>query len=249
MVNYSQLILGSYYNIHDMVERDNWFQSNIGEDYKARWVFAFSIIEQFHLLKVWKPQQWNSLCLVHQTNHYSLHLNNNDILRQVNKNNDNNTISLTYDLLFGPIFGAIADLQIWKRSLTNQEITDFKECTLKSGGDFYQWDPTDFTLKDNIVIEELAAEEYCQRPPKKTIIPNGKLSQFYETIEFCKDVFKGRMAVSKDLDSLRAMSKAVNASSCTVKSYFYTGHIYDGNGRFLDFYDKQPLNFRNVEIN
>ena len=132
-----------------MEQRDNWYQSNIGEVYKAKRAFAFSIIEQFHLVKVWKPQQWNSLCLVHQTNHYSLHLNKNDILRQLYQNNDNIfSISSAYDLTFGPIFGAIADLQIWKRSLTNQEITDFKECTLNSGGDFYQWNPSDFTLKD-----------------------------------------------------------------------------------------------------
>ena len=149
----------------------------------------------------------------------------------------------------GPFFGAIADLQIWKRSFTKQEISDFHECKLETGGDFYQWDPMDFTLKDNMVIEELGGEQYCPKPPKTTIISNGKLNQFYETIEFCKNVFRGRMSIGSDLEALSAMRKAVNASSCTLKSLFFTGHIYQGNGTFLDYYDKQPLNFRIVEIN
>ena len=98
-------------------------------------------------------------------------------------------------------------------------------------------------------MQELYGEDYCPKPAEITIIANGKQSAFDEIIDFCHDVFRGRMAVAKDLDGLRAMNKAINDSSCTEKSYFYTGHIFHGNGRFLDFYDQQPLNFRIVEIN
>ena len=239
-------MLGSFYTDKDGENQDSWFQSNIGTEYRPRRVFAISRIDKFQLVKPWKPLQWNSLCVIHNRNHFSLSLNNHHLLSQVYKKNG--STSWPYDVTIGPFYGAIADLQIWKRSFTKQEITDFNECQMNSGGDFYQWDPPDFTLQ-NMVIDELAGEEYCPKPPKAVIIATGKLRQFHETVDFCADVFRGRMAVAKDLVSLRAMNQAVNASSCAVKSYFYIGHIYDGNGRFSDFYDQQPLNFRIVEIN
>ena len=244
------MILGSYYSSQDNdgEDGDNWYQSNIGSEYETKRVFAFSMIEQFQLVKPWKPQQWNSLCVLHQTNQYSLHLNDNNILRHFYGDNSNNSISSLYDVMFGPFFGAIADLQIWKRSFTNREITDFNECKLNSEGDFYQWNPSDFTLNDHIDIEDLDGEEYCPKPPEIAMISNGKPSPFDAIIEFCKGVFRSRMAVGKDLTSLEAMKKAFSTSSCPAKSYFYTGHVSDKNGRFLDVYDQQPLNFRIAEI-
>ena len=233
--------------VKEMEGQDNWFQSNIGAVYKPRRVFVFSVIDQFQLFKPWKPGKWNSFCVVHQRNYYSLNLNSQHILSQVYKDNNDSTF-LSYDVMLGPFFGAIADLQIWRKSFTDQEITGYNECKRNSGGDFYQWEPSDFTLSD-MAIEELAGEEYCPKPPKTAIIASGKLSQFYESIQFCHNVFRGRMAVGKDLDCLRDMTRAVSDSSCSVKSYFFTGHINQGNGRFLDFYDKQPVNFRIVEIN
>ena len=144
-------------------------------------------------------------------------------------------------------YGAITDLQIWKRFLTNKEITDFNECKLRSGGDVYQWNPDNLSLFGSLAVEDISREEYCGESQQTILVANGKLFDFYETLDFCNDVLNSRMVVGKSEEMLHAMGKEIK-KACVSSKIFYSGHIKVGNDQYSDFYDKHPMNLRQVEI-
>ena len=146
----------------------------------------------------------------------------------------------------GSMFGAVTDLQIWQRVLTDQEIRDFNDCQLSAGGDVYQWSTSGLTLSGGMIIEEVPRDELCRKSREKILIAKGNLLDFNETIDYCSQVMNGRMAVGKNTEILEAMNKMNNISECS--KIFYSGHIHLGNGKYADFYDKQPMNIRKVEI-
>ena len=75
---------------------------------------------------------------------------------------------------------------------------------------------------------------------------NSSLLDFNETINYCSQVMYGRMAVAKNKIILEAMNRMNKIFDCPKN--FFSGHVHLGNWKYADFYDKQPMNLRKVEI-
>ena len=236
--------------------RDNWYIDKIGTEYRPRQIYGYAIVGEFHLLKPWKPQEWNGFCFIFQNNRYDIILNNDKVISSHLEESSRSVFQNISRLvlmskgmgmgIFQPFYGAITDLHIWKRFLTNKEITDFNDCKLQLGGDVYQWNPDNLSLFGSLAVEDISREEYCGQSQQTTLVANGKLRNFYESIDFCNDVLKGRMAVGKNEDMLRAMGEEIRAFECS--EMFYSGYINVGNHKYLDFYDKHPMNLRKVDF-
>ena len=125
-------------------ELSSWQTSNIGDErYRSRYVFAYSSFDGFQLFKIWKPQVWNHFCFLQNDNQYNISLNNDIILTGFTEPILKNIINL---IVFErppnkPFFGAITDLQVWRKVITNKEIQDYYHCKSKSGGNVHDWNP------------------------------------------------------------------------------------------------------------
>ena len=206
------------------------------------------------MLKRWKPQEWNDFCFLLENAQYDLILNNEKVLSghlKESSRSDFQNISRLVLMSRGltgyqSFYGAITDLQIWKRLLSNKEITDFNDCKMRSGGDVYQWNPDNLSLFGSLTVEDISREEYCGQSQQTTLVANGKPRKFYETVDFCNDVLNSRIVVGRNEEILRAMGEEIKA--CEGLELFYSGYIDVGNQQYLDFYDKHPMNLRKVDI-
>ena len=244
-IQFLQTLLGSYLTALAGAEKNSWYISRLGETYRARQAYGFSVIEEFKSFKPWKPKQWNGFCFLCRQNHYNLSLNNLNVLSWSMKESSD-LFQNMLGLQLGPMFGAVTDLHIWQRLLTEQEIHDFNNCQLRPGGDVYQWRPSGLTIASGMMIEDVPRNEFCRQSRKHILIWKGKLLDFNETIDYCSQVLNGRMAVAKNTETLRAMERLNKISECP--NVFYSGHIHLGNRKYVDFYDKKPMNLRKVEI-
>ena len=142
--------------------------------------------------------------------------------------------------------GAVTDLQIWRRLLTTGEIDDFNQCQPSIIGDTYRWDPSQLTVQGRLEIEDISVEEYCPRSRERILVGSGRLMGFFQSEKFCREVLQGRVAVAENVEILRAMGEENEYGDCP--EFFYTGYTKDQNGDFVDYYDKNPMTLRKVEI-
>ena len=210
-------------------------------------MFGYSIVEEFKFFKPWKPNQWNGYCFLYAQNHYNISLNNLNVVSHSMKENSDIFKNISRVKL-GPMFGAVTDLQIWQRVLSDQEISDFNDCQLSTGGDVYQWRTSGLTIYGGLIIEEIPRDEFCRQSRDKILIGKGNVLDFNETINYCSQVFNGRMAVGKNTEILEAMNRMNLNKSVDCPNIFFSGHVHLGNWKYADFYEKQPMNLRNVEI-
>ena len=89
-------------------------------------------------------------------------------------------------------------------------------------------------------------EEYCPQSHQAILVGSGNLMGFFQSVEFCKEVLQGKVAVAKNVEILRKMGEENAKGDCP--EFFYSGYIKDGNGDYVDFYDKNAMNIRKVEI-
>ena len=95
------------------------------------------------MLKLWKPQEWNDFCFLLENAQYDLILNNEKVLSGHLKESSRSEFQNISRLVlmsrgltgYQSFYGAITDLQIWKRLLSNKEITDFNDFKMRN---FYE---------------------------------------------------------------------------------------------------------------
>ena len=221
----------------------------MGEHYRKRSVFGFTIIDEFKVVKHWKPQEWNNFCFLRHDNQYNLRLNDEEILTGILQSPSLREISsvvLMHKPTSETFYGAVADLQIWSRLLTELEISEFNSCKVRPVGNVYEWNPSELTIHGDLDIEEIPREELCPQAQKSIIVANGNLMGFFQAVEFCGDVLQGRVAVGKDPETIQDMGRENSGEECP--DFFYSGHVADENGHFVGFHDRHPLELRQVEI-
>ena len=137
-------------------ELSSWQTSNIGDErYRSRYVFGYSSFDKFEVFKIWKPQVWNHFCFRQDNNQYNISLNNDIIINGFTEPIFKNISKLIFYERppNKPFFGALTDVQVWRRVITNQEIQDYNHCKYKSHGDVHSWNPYLFREGFNLIFK------------------------------------------------------------------------------------------------
>ena len=94
-------------------------------------------------------------------------------------------------------FGYVADFNIWKRSLTREEMYAWTSCELYEKGDFYSWDVEDwrpFNETEGVEyparVVNISKSELCMKPAKYFFIPDWFTAR--AALGICK-VFGGKL--------------------------------------------------------
>ena len=119
--------------------------------------------------------------------------------------------------------GAMTDLNIWDRILTEQEQSDWMFCKTEAGaGNLVSWQSAHLNIT-GLFTDLIEREETC---PAAQIIPqimafNTKLN-FYDSQMFCKKM-EGQLAVATNQETSDLM-KETFSNFCPRERYFYSGY-------------------------
>ena len=171
-------------------------------------VYGYSLVNKFFVFPAWKARVWQSFCLMFNNTHYEIFLNGEAIVSQNEKATFWGKIS---DIKFfshkhndkNGFFGALTDLNVWNRSLSNQEVKDFSSCQgLK--GNHVPWSLGSVQYH-NMLEEDLDMAEICQPVRGSLIIGSSRTYlSLAETQGFCAAALGGRIAVADSRDQFEA---------------------------------------------
>ena len=100
--------------------------------------------------------------------------------------------------------GAMTDLQVWSRVLTDLQLEDWRSCAADSRGNIIDWSNA-VLESQGLDIIELNKKEVCSTREEKVETQSfGIKRSFQNTTKFCKN-FGGEMAVARDEETFKAM--------------------------------------------
>ena len=119
------------------------------------------------------------------------------------------------------LFGAITDVNVWNRSLSDDEVEDFLSCSGLEGN-YQAWSTDKFPYQRALVEEGADMGEICPLSTKTLILGNSRIKRdLQETTQFCSEALNGRMAVGEARGEVEAMLAENRLDgSC---QYFYLG--------------------------
>ena len=120
------------------------------------------------------------------------------------------------------MFGAMTDVNIWNRSLSEAEVEKWSRCELGAGGNLLDWSTAQWEAV-GLQEEEVKKEEICFKNSKKAFIVVQDKKTFNNTINLCK-ALEGEMAVATDKQIMEEMIKAVKAVTNNCGIHFYSGY-------------------------
>ena len=137
-----------------------------------------------------------------------------------------NGFSFSRNKFLYPFKGEITDLNIWKKTLSMEDMHKWGNCNFGSGN-LVNWNEARFKL-NNIEVTEVDKDQICQIKNRHMVIPFSKKMNFNETIKFCQEM-GGQVAVAEDSKKLEIMVEAFLHSDERCLSRFYSGY-WNRNG-------------------
>ena len=94
-----------------------------------------------------------------------------------------------------PLHGAVTDLNLWDRGLSDQEISDWMTCQAEagSGGNIVSWETAELTVRD-LQLGHVERTETCLSRTTTTYLAFNEKKEFGEIVRFCQNI-GGEMAV------------------------------------------------------
>ena len=208
----------------------------------------------------WMPGTWNSICLrlcascnqsqvwfngetILSNQHYSGHhkTDNSNIQVMGRYFPANGQVEAGY---WFSVFGAMTDVNIWNRGLSQSEVEQWSRCELGAGGNLLDWTTAQWKAV-GLLDNEVDLIEICNK--KKTRKNNHYMAfqnkmDFHSTEEFCH-ALGGEMAVASDNATMQKMLYAIRSMQQRQKyARFYMGFTDRQNeGVWLDIYNKREL--------
>ena len=131
-------------------------------------------------------------------------------------------VLMNKEVEYYPHHGAITDLNVWSRALTDQEIGDWQHCKKDPEGITLSWDNLQFTVR-GLNVSEIDRNETCREEGTKKFIASDRTIGFDKTERLCR-ALGGEIAVARDPESLERMSRAFEASCQEGEEEFYGGY-------------------------
>ena len=135
-------------------------------------------------------------------------------------------------------FGAITDVNIWNRLLTETELNQWSRCQLPVGGNILDWTTARWNIMEGVIEEEVDKEKICGKKESFLIIKKIRRN-FDATDKYCR-ILGGEMLVARNNQTLTEMIEAFETffpSSNFAKNgqqMFFMGYIKNDNNDFVD---------------
>ena len=190
-----------------------------------------------------KIEQWNSLCITENLKEkvLKIFLNGNKIASKKSeyfmsyfKNGENLTFMgerANGEEYFSDcsVFGAMTDLNIWNFTMTASDVKAWTNCKMKGGGNVVSWSKASWI---SVGIEEVMIDmkTICKhvRKPEQVFLSSEHKMEFDNTIQYCRGVLHGEMAVMDNASALEMMSVLLRQPKCHEIYTGYTDREHEG---------------------
>ena len=223
------------------------------KSYIPGWIHgtALGYYEKSNFYPSWQPGRWYSFCFIGSSlvNQSSVFVNGEKMLTIKNYLADHKKPGKNLLLMNGedtPHHGAMTELTVWSRVLSEEEIKAWSVCGPVTGEKVVDW--TDVALNvSGLEVKEVEQQEICsQLTMSDQFMAFDESKNFHETTKFCVSV-GGKLAVARDESSFSEMSSIYN-QTCHHNdlTYFYSGYTdIEEHGRWRDFNTGQEMEWEN----
>lgn len=145
---------------------------------------------------IWKPRIWNGFCLRLNNTDNSLFVNNEFIASKKEQaifwHNISEIVMMSSKGSYqNSLFGAMTDVNIWNRTLSDVEVKQFQRCG-NVDGSHVGWSPEILLHQRGLSLQHLGTDQAC--PPStlsSVILGNSRnIFGFDQTIQFCSEAFR-----------------------------------------------------------
>ena len=209
-----------------------YFKCRLGAAWKYKKVFGYTNFgsgSSFSYFPSWQPGLWTSVCVVASKSQAELRVRINGVtVARVESYNgfyqdtDKNLV-LMNNFYWGknPSHGAITDVNIWGRLLSDQQTLDWALCrTAELEGDVTAWRTAELKIA-GLFSSEVERNVTC--PAGSTGYAGFNVSLDFEGGEqFCRNI-GGTLAVGRDRESLEQISRVFQQNCQPGLDLFYPG--------------------------
>ena len=226
----------------------------MGDAWRYKRVFAWyqHDFRGFDFFPVWQPGHWNSVCISVSKKRTSITFNVNGKKvggtnrldhRDLIDRHPGNVFLMNSKNMNTPSDGAISDVNIWGRVLSEQEMKDWEHCRDDPGGAVISWQTAEINT-ENLLVSHLDREEMClKNRTGKTYSRFNKKRNFHQTEKFCANVGGRQFTVHQQ--SYREIS-SVNDKEMfkDCAPFFFTGFQMKDN-TWIDVNNGESLTWGN----
>ena len=203
----------------------------------------------------WRPGVWNSACFVMSKPQKLFKIIfNGQTIEPKNKlpyrgyNGEGGLNIMGMPLADGKykmsMFGAMTDVNIWNRSLSQSEVEQWSRCELTEGGNILDWRTAQWRAV-GLQEREINRDQVCSSDSsfRKHLMVFKKKINFDETMKHCSNL-GGGMAVAKDSETFEGMMKAAQTVENSCGSTFFSGYTdREVEGEFKDVNTDEMMTF------
>ena len=121
-----------------------------------------------------------------------------------------------------PYHGAMTDVNIWDRVLSEQEQSDWMFCKTETGGNVVSWGSAQLNIT-GLNTGLINREETCPGPQNITHLITIYISlNFSDSLKLCQK-FGGEIAVATDEETSKLMNQTF-VGACKGGTAFFSGH-------------------------
>ena len=181
----------------------NRIKGYVGPDWEAKKIFYIWNYSSINKVKWrWGPNTWNTVCWTYDYPQSKLKVIINDqtfkfpvasvSLFSKEKMEIYFMNSIEENLSF---HGAVTDVQMWSRWLTDSEIAAWAACQSESGGDLIDWSSAQLNVTGLIQLSQERDLVCAQNSEKKIAAFNMRLD-FHQSVKFCSNL--GEIASARE---------------------------------------------------
>ena len=185
-------------------------QNLIKSAWDSKKVFA---LWRWEPVEVWRPQVWNTLCWTEDTrdtNEFKLMINGNIVLEYsgYKKYDHQEWIDFQYMNFRDskPLSGAMTDVNIWDRALSNQQVDSWRLCNSEEVGNILNWTTVQLEIT-GLTKDKIDKAELCDSSTDDQLYKAfNQRRGFFDSVIFCQRF--GDVASARDAVSLEKMVEA-----------------------------------------
>ena len=247
-----------------MTEENPKFKTIAGDEWQNGNILLYGHF--FSPTKVdWRPVWWNEVCFVMSASRKLLEVWFNGKLVEKNENycgchkgevTNLRMMGLQKHFPGGKyhasLFGAMADINIWNRSLTRSEVEQWSRCEMGAGGNLLDWNTAQWQATEELQELELELEQLCSRQrykDKKHLLVIERKENMEDTKKICKAT-GGEVAVAGNSQAMQNMINTVKTLTDACGKSFYSGYTdEDKEGVWVDVNTGEQITWANWEEN
>ena len=202
---------------------------------------AFGYYEESNFYPSWEPGRWNSFCFTGSSllSEANVFINGDRMLNIKKYSSDHKKPGKNLRLMnnhesTNPMHGAMTDVSVWSRVLTDSEVSSWSACGSVTGDKLVDWTTAALNVS-GLEVEERERDEICaelNRRDQLMVFDDSKT--FDGILKFCVDV-GGKFAVARDESSFSEMMSLYNQTCRSGLSFFYSGYTdREEQGKWVD---------------